>query len=108
MLKKISVQQVRIGMHLHSMEGAWIDHPFWKTRFVIREQGDVDKLRASGLPAVWIDVAKGVDVAEDAPRQPRPPRPLHCPSPSPHLHRWPRAACRRSWRKPQPSASGGR
>jgi len=67
MLKKISVQQVRIGMHLHSMEGAWIDHPFWKTRFVIREQGDVDKLRASGLPAVWIDVAKGVDVAEDAP-----------------------------------------
>ncbi|MBT9596380.1 MAG: HD-GYP domain-containing protein [Vitreoscilla sp.] len=66
MLKKITVQQVRIGMHLHAMEGAWIDHPFWKTRFVIRDQGDVDKLRASGLPGVWIDVAKGLDVVDAA------------------------------------------
>jgi HD-GYP domain-containing protein (c-di-GMP phosphodiesterase class II) len=66
MLKKITVQQVRIGMHLHAMEGAWIDHPFWKTRFVIHDQGDVEKLRASGLPGVWIDIGKGLDVAEAA------------------------------------------
>jgi hypothetical protein len=37
MLKKIRVDQVRLGMHLHALEGAWMDHPFWKTRFVIRE-----------------------------------------------------------------------
>lgn len=65
MLKKITVEQVRIGMHLHALEGSWIDHPFWKTRFVIRDEGDLSKLRASGLPGVWIDISKGLDVAPD-------------------------------------------
>jgi HD-GYP domain-containing protein (c-di-GMP phosphodiesterase class II) len=64
MLKKILVSQVRLGMHLHALEGAWIDHPFWKSKFVIRDHEDLAKLKASGLTGVWIDVAKGLDVAE--------------------------------------------
>ncbi len=64
MLKKIPVSQVRLGMHLHALEGAWIDHPFWKTKFIIRDREDLVKLQASGLTGVWIDVAKGLDVAE--------------------------------------------
>jgi len=64
MLKKIPVSQVRLGMHLHALEGAWIDHPFWKTKFIIRDREDLAKLKASGLTGVWIDVAKGLDVAE--------------------------------------------
>ncbi len=28
MLKKIPVHQLRLGMHLHKLEGAWIEHPF--------------------------------------------------------------------------------
>jgi HD-GYP domain-containing protein (c-di-GMP phosphodiesterase class II) len=63
MLKKISVDQVRIGMHLHALDGPWMDHPFWKTRFVIRDQEELAKLRASGLKGVWIDTSKGLDVA---------------------------------------------
>jgi HD-GYP domain-containing protein (c-di-GMP phosphodiesterase class II) len=66
MLKKIPVSDVRLGMHLHSLEGAWIDHPFWKTRFVLQDAADLAKLRASGLTGVWIDVAKGLDVASEA------------------------------------------
>ncbi|MBK7614093.1 MAG: HD-GYP domain-containing protein [Burkholderiales bacterium] len=64
MLKKIPVSQVRLGMHLHALEGAWIDHPFWKSKFVIRDHEDLAKLKASGLTGVWIDVTKGLDVAE--------------------------------------------
>jgi len=30
MLKKIPTRQLRLGMHLHALEGAWIDHPFWR------------------------------------------------------------------------------
>jgi len=67
MLKKIPVSQVRLGMHLHALEGAWIDHPFWKSKFVIREREDLVKLHASGLSGVWIDVSKGLDVAEEVP-----------------------------------------
>ncbi|WP_374569371.1 HD-GYP domain-containing protein [Ideonella sp.] len=66
MLKKITVDQVRVGMHLHALDGPWMDHPFWKTRFVIRDPADLAKLRASGVAGVWIDISKGLDVAPEA------------------------------------------
>ena len=48
-------------MHLHALDGPWMDHPFWKTRFTIHDPADLAKLRTSGLAAVWIDVSKGLD-----------------------------------------------
>jgi putative nucleotidyltransferase with HDIG domain len=67
MLKKIRVDQVRLGMHLHALEGAWMDHPFWKTRFIIRDEEQLKKLQDSVIQEVWIDPEKGLDVAEEAP-----------------------------------------
>ncbi len=66
MLKKIRVDQVRLGMHLHALEGAWMDHPFWKTRFVIREAEQLKKLHDSVIAEVWIDPEQGLDVHEEA------------------------------------------
>jgi putative nucleotidyltransferase with HDIG domain len=88
MLKKIRVDQVRLGMHLHALEGAWMDHPFWKTRFIIREQEQLTKLQASVIAEVWIDPDKGLDVAEETPDLPspvhaRPPAPVVAPQPVP-------------------------
>ena len=65
MLKKIRVDQVRLGMHLHALEGAWMDHPFWKTRFVIRDAEQLRKLQESVIAEVWIDPGKGLDVPEE-------------------------------------------
>jgi len=65
MLKKIRVDQVRLGMHLHALEGAWMDHPFWKTRFVIRDADQLKKLQDSVIKEVWIDPEKGLDVTEE-------------------------------------------
>lgn len=62
MLKKISVGDARIGMHLHKLEGAWMTHPFWKTKFTITDPGDLERLRESGVTHIWIDVALGLDV----------------------------------------------
>jgi HD-GYP domain-containing protein (c-di-GMP phosphodiesterase class II) len=61
MLKKIPIHQVRLGMHLHALEGAWMDHPFWKTRFVLRDPQQLDLLRGSSVQEVWIDTDKGLD-----------------------------------------------
>jgi HD-GYP domain-containing protein (c-di-GMP phosphodiesterase class II) len=74
MLKKIPVSDVRLGMHLHALEGAWIDHPFWKSKFVIRDREDLAKLHASGLTGVWIDISKGLDVAQAGEDLPAPRR----------------------------------
>ena len=64
MLKKIAVDQLRIGMHVHKLEGKWIDHPFWKTRFLLDSTADLQRLRASGVAECWIDPGLGLDVAE--------------------------------------------
>jgi putative nucleotidyltransferase with HDIG domain len=63
MLKKVPVDQLRLGMHLQEMCGAWVDHPFWKTKFVLTDAADLKKLQQSGVAECWIDVSKGLDVA---------------------------------------------
>ena len=63
MLKKIPVAQVRLGMHVHALEGPWLSHPFWKTRFVLDDPADLERLRTSGVAECWIDVSLGLDVA---------------------------------------------
>jgi putative nucleotidyltransferase with HDIG domain len=68
MLKKIPVADVRLGMHLHALEGAWLDHPFWKTSFVIREPAQLQQLQGSKAQECWIDEAKGL--AHQAPAAP--------------------------------------
>lgn len=70
MLKKIATADVRLGMYLQSMEGAWLSHPFWKTKFVLTEPADLAALQASGVPAVWIDISKGGDVPTVVPSKP--------------------------------------
>ena len=58
-LRKVPVDQLRLGMHLQELCGAWVDHPFWKTKFVLTEAADLKKLQQSGVAECWIDVSKG-------------------------------------------------
>jgi HD-GYP domain-containing protein (c-di-GMP phosphodiesterase class II) len=62
MLKKIAVADLRLGMHLHAFESSWIDHPFWKSKFVLQDTADLQAARASGVRECWIDVSLGIDV----------------------------------------------
>lgn len=62
MLKTIPTHQVTLGMHIQALNGAWIDHPFWKSKFVLNDPEDLKKLRASSIKEVVIDIAKGLDV----------------------------------------------
>lgn len=63
MLKKIPVDQLRIGMYLHKLDASWINHPFWRSAFLISQQADIDKLVSSSITHVIIDTSKGDDVA---------------------------------------------
>jgi putative nucleotidyltransferase with HDIG domain len=62
MLKKIAVEQVTLGMHIHEFCGSWMDHPFWREKFVLNDPKDLQQIRVCGIKEVWIDVDKGADV----------------------------------------------
>ena len=73
MLKKIPTRDAQLGMYIQSMEGSWLSHPFWKTRFVLTEPADLDALVRSKVSAIWIDVSKGSDVPHAVPAAAPPP-----------------------------------
>jgi putative nucleotidyltransferase with HDIG domain len=66
-LKKIHAEDLRLGMHIHEFCGSWMEHPFWRTNFVIDDPEDIRRVVESGIHELWIDVAKGVDVVASAP-----------------------------------------
>ena len=65
-LKKIPVACLRLGMHLHALEGKWLDHPFWRTRFVVKDPQDIRRLIDSPVRECWINTALGLDDAAPA------------------------------------------
>ncbi|HJW26837.1 MAG TPA: HD-GYP domain-containing protein [Rhodocyclaceae bacterium] len=62
MLKKIAVEHLRLGMHLHEFCGSWLDHPFWRTKFVLTDPKDIALIMGSSIREVWIDASRGLDV----------------------------------------------
>lgn len=50
-------------MHLQAFCGAWLDHPFWRTKFVLSDPKDLSLILESPIAEVWIDVSKGFDIA---------------------------------------------
>ncbi|MBU1692180.1 MAG: HD-GYP domain-containing protein [Gammaproteobacteria bacterium] len=64
MLKKIAVKHLRLGMHLHELCGSWMEHPFWRTKFLLKDPNDIRLIIDSGITEVWIDVKIGLDVEQ--------------------------------------------
>ena len=81
MLKKIPTSDVKLGMYLQGMEGSWLSHPFWKTKFVLTDPEDLKALKASGVPFCWIDSSKGLDV--ETPEAPKAVLASPAPAPAP-------------------------
>lgn len=66
MLKRISVNQLTLGMHLQEFCGSWMEHPFFRNSFVLRDAKDIAAILGSSIKEVWIDCDKGLDVAPGA------------------------------------------
>ncbi len=62
MLKKIPVSQACLGMFIQELGGSWMEHPFWRTRFLLTSTRDLERLRTSVVSDIWIDTDKGLDV----------------------------------------------
>jgi len=62
-MKKITVDQLRVGMYLESMCGSWMQHPFLRSKFVIKDPNDIRLIAESGITEVFIDIAQSLDLA---------------------------------------------
>jgi putative nucleotidyltransferase with HDIG domain len=91
MLKRVGVQQLRLGMHVHQLCGSWLEHPFWKSRFTLADPADLQRLRDSGVAECLIDTAKGLDVAAPAATAAAEPSPPALPLPPAPAAELPRA-----------------
>ena len=62
-LKRIRVDQLLVGMYVEEICGPWMNHPFWRTSFLLSDAKDLSDMRATGIREVPIDTRKGLDVA---------------------------------------------
>ena len=51
-------------MFVHKMDGSWLDHPFWKSNFLIEDHKRLQTLKSSKLRGVVIDTSKGKDTGK--------------------------------------------
>ncbi len=63
MRKKISVQDLQLGMFVDELCGSWMEHPFLRSSFKLTNTKDLETLQHCGITEVWIDSAQGLDVA---------------------------------------------
>ena len=63
MLKRIAVKDIQLGMFICEFCGSWMEHPFWKTKFLLTDEKDLQEIKRSGIKELWIDPEKGTDLA---------------------------------------------
>lgn len=61
-LKRISINDLALGMYFCGFDGPWIDTPFWRSKFLIKRANDIAEARSTGYQFCWIDPTMGKDV----------------------------------------------
>lgn len=68
-------------MYIHAPEGSWLDYPDWRTKYLLRDEGELERLRDSGAKFFIIDTEQGCDASPTA-RAPRPAKPAASATPA--------------------------
>jgi len=67
MIKKISIDQLKIGLYLNDINCEWGSHSFDLNCFMVDDAITLRKIIETGVKEVFIDTSLGADVlAEDA------------------------------------------
>jgi HD-GYP domain-containing protein (c-di-GMP phosphodiesterase class II) len=67
MQRQIRPEDVRMGMYVCGFGGSWFGHPFFRAKFVLKTERDLERVQSSGVPYVVIDDALGVASEPAAP-----------------------------------------
>lgn len=64
MIKKIPIAALQEGMFVHDLNCDWMTHPFFRSRFMLRTDQQLQTIRDLGVPEVYIDTSRGKDAPE--------------------------------------------
>jgi putative nucleotidyltransferase with HDIG domain len=62
-IKRVRLADLRTGMYVHDLNCGWLDHGFLRQRFLLRHDGQIQKMKDQGLNEIYIDTSRGADVA---------------------------------------------
>jgi putative nucleotidyltransferase with HDIG domain len=66
MTKRIDVERLKPGMYIADLGSDWLDHPFLRKSFPVKDEATIAKIVEAGIHQVYIDPERGFDV-DDAP-----------------------------------------
>ena len=76
-IKRISIDQLKVGMYFAGCDLPWISTPFWQKRFLVRSTSDIRRLSEYGALEVDVDISRGADPAPPTSQpQTHPPEPI--------------------------------
>ena len=64
MLQTLDVAELRPGMYVQKLLGPWMQHPFWRTSFVL-DEARLAQLQDSGVEQVVVDLSRSRGDGED-------------------------------------------
>ncbi len=65
-LKKIKIEELKIGMFIVDLDRSWFKHPFLMNQKKITSQEQIEKLKAYGILEVYVDPEKGLVFPQDS------------------------------------------
>ncbi|MBI5178606.1 MAG: HD-GYP domain-containing protein [Nitrospinae bacterium] len=67
MIKKVKTEQLQPGMYIHDFDCGWMEVPFMRRSLMVTDDAMVQKILANHIREVYIDTARGKDVADALP-----------------------------------------
>ncbi|MBK6355943.1 MAG: HD-GYP domain-containing protein [Betaproteobacteria bacterium] len=62
MIRKITIDQLLPDMYVVDLHKRWFDHSLWQSKFKVRDDAHVSKIREEGISEISIDTARGIDL----------------------------------------------
>ena len=62
MIKKIKVNQLKVGMYVHDFNCGWLNHPFFLSSKKVDNAKTIEAIVHHGIRELYIDSSKGLDV----------------------------------------------
>ena len=66
MIKKITTDQLQIGMFISNLDASCLEHNFLSSQFAVNNEDTIKKVQDTGIKCVYIDTKKGLDIQDAA------------------------------------------